>query len=308
MMSSRHIGAIRSLPWVLVVPGLSAACSGRHEAPVDCADGVDNDEDGLADCSDSDCSPATCGENCRNGVDDDGDGLVDCEDGQCWVGDNCREDCASVGDEDDDGLSNCEDDDCIGTSYCDQILVRVRGGEVQGEWGFSQRHFADSFTGTYSRGSQWALHARSVYGTIAHVVVSELQTSCQWQVRSVDASGGSFESVSSWFSGGPWIDPAERFLADAEPGCPWRLSEYLPVYLQAVGRKPILGWANGSASWGTEQPRWYVPAWSTSTLHTSYFTTAHSGGDGSPKFFSQWARSTWSGTGLLAGGSWVQVR
>ncbi len=66
----------------------------------DCADGLDNDDDGLPDCLDPDCDGRLCGaygeecigfecqcletdELCTDGVDNDCDGLSDCEDPDC---------------------------------------------------------------------------------------------------------------------------------------------------------------------------------------------------------------------------------
>lgn len=81
------------------------ACTGQAEGEIDpdrperaCADGVDNDEDGLTDCADDDCDgDAVCDEEqgepeiCDDGVDNDLDGLADCEDvddcgdvAPCW--------------------------------------------------------------------------------------------------------------------------------------------------------------------------------------------------------------------------------
>ncbi|MFH2008763.1 MAG: S8 family serine peptidase [bacterium] len=51
-----------------------------------CTGGIDEDFDGLIDCSDPDCTGKTgCpeGEICLNGIDDDGDGYVDCDDAEC---------------------------------------------------------------------------------------------------------------------------------------------------------------------------------------------------------------------------------
>lgn len=50
-----------------------------------CSNGIDDDNDGLADCRDSlDCALATnCEENCSNTIDDDDDGSVDCDDFYC---------------------------------------------------------------------------------------------------------------------------------------------------------------------------------------------------------------------------------
>jgi hypothetical protein len=54
----------------------------------DCADGEDNDHDGLTDCEDDDCVD-TCLEDCGNGVDDDHDGAIDCADDECFGLDSC---------------------------------------------------------------------------------------------------------------------------------------------------------------------------------------------------------------------------
>ncbi|MBX3273107.1 MAG: hypothetical protein KF729_22780 [Sandaracinaceae bacterium] len=52
-----------------------------------CANGLDDDLDGLVDCTDPDCDgycPEQSAAACGNGRDDDGDGLVDAEDVECW--------------------------------------------------------------------------------------------------------------------------------------------------------------------------------------------------------------------------------
>lgn len=55
----------------------------NHE--FDCTDSIDNDEDGLVDCSDSDCTnEPNCIENeCNDGIDNDENGDTDCEDINC---------------------------------------------------------------------------------------------------------------------------------------------------------------------------------------------------------------------------------
>lgn len=62
------------------------------QAPEDCTQEGDEDEDGLADCLDSDClgTPA-CTEsgNCADGIDNDLDGLVDCADWECDISPDC---------------------------------------------------------------------------------------------------------------------------------------------------------------------------------------------------------------------------
>ena len=61
-----------------------------------CMDGMDNDGDGLIDCSDPDCAGVgICGpegkyETCSDGYDNDGDGLIDCADSGCAKNRSCR--------------------------------------------------------------------------------------------------------------------------------------------------------------------------------------------------------------------------
>ncbi len=71
------------------------------------------------DCKDPACAQApNCKEtNCADGVDNDGDGLVDCQDPDC---DSCKEECANGTDDDGDGLIDCKDPDCSGTAVCQQ--------------------------------------------------------------------------------------------------------------------------------------------------------------------------------------------
>ena len=64
----------------------SRSASRRREI---CDDGIDNDDDGLIDCADSDCANApNClpREICGNRLDDDNDGIVDYEDADCCSG------------------------------------------------------------------------------------------------------------------------------------------------------------------------------------------------------------------------------
>ena len=63
---------------------------GKGPLPVEvaCADGRDDDADGLVDCEDGECF-AACTERCDDGVDDDGDGDVDCRDEDCWGRSTC---------------------------------------------------------------------------------------------------------------------------------------------------------------------------------------------------------------------------
>ena len=79
----------------------------------DCEDEVDNDLDGLADCLDPDCDVYTvCIEfDCEDGLDNDGDGLADCLDPNCSI--RCDEDCGDGVDNDADGDVDCTDSECM---------------------------------------------------------------------------------------------------------------------------------------------------------------------------------------------------
>lgn len=103
---------IRGATLCLRSPGLSELDS--------CTDGIDNDNDGLIDCRDPECTnESNCPEICKNGVDDDADGLVDCDDDECLSDLGCPEGlCADNVDNDNDGQKDCADSDCFGAVGC----------------------------------------------------------------------------------------------------------------------------------------------------------------------------------------------
>jgi hypothetical protein len=113
-----HAGEILSSP----APGIGeperghSGCDGApvRDGETDCANRIDDDADGDADCDDSDCasSPACMEGDCSNGLDDDNDGDVDCDDSDCTS--SCPElDCRNGIDDDGDGRTDCEDPDCM---------------------------------------------------------------------------------------------------------------------------------------------------------------------------------------------------
>ncbi len=103
---------------LLLICGLGGACSDDADSgPEICTDGIDNDLDGFADCSDSECF-ADCIEECTNGVDDDHNDLIDCYDPACFGG-LCAEICDDGLDNDADGDSDCLDVDCA--DQCPEI-------------------------------------------------------------------------------------------------------------------------------------------------------------------------------------------
>jgi hypothetical protein len=72
----------------------------QKELTSECADGLDNDEDGYTDANDPDCEFSPWGferrtyrdpeifqgiDECYNGIDDDGDGAIDAADPGCWT-------------------------------------------------------------------------------------------------------------------------------------------------------------------------------------------------------------------------------
>lgn len=110
--------------------------------PNECADGIDNDFDGLIDCYDDGCMlrelqcpsvETNCGLIshllcCRDGDDDDFDGDIDCDDADCATAPECiPEDqhvvagnsCTDGSDNDLDGDFDCDDSDCTGKQGCE---------------------------------------------------------------------------------------------------------------------------------------------------------------------------------------------
>ncbi len=108
-----------------------------------CTDGIDNDDDGDADCADADCLEVVectqrerLPDDCSNGEDDDGDQLVDCFDPDCGGvfvchGGTAESDdtlCANREDDDGDGLRDCVDPDCFGTTPCPDLVEDCTNG------------------------------------------------------------------------------------------------------------------------------------------------------------------------------------
>ena len=97
----------------------------------DCADDLDNDNNGQTDCNDVQCAgDPLCNEStytngCRNQSDDDGDGATDCADPDCAGSDACNEatyanGCRNNQDDDGDGATDCADANCAGLNACNE--------------------------------------------------------------------------------------------------------------------------------------------------------------------------------------------
>lgn len=103
-----------------------------------CSDNIDNDCDGLHDCSDADCNgdafcAPTCipeasaekGKKCRDGIDNDCDDVIDSDDPDCGgdTGDTGGTEgrggtCSDGIDNDGDGAADCADSDCSKNKAC----------------------------------------------------------------------------------------------------------------------------------------------------------------------------------------------
>ncbi len=125
----------------------ACVASSNEDSPALCADGCDNDRDGLSDCDDFGCEgvPAcramacdtlteredTSPSGCTDGCDNDGNGFVDCEDFVCRGTRDCgvefsNKACADGLDNDDNGLIDCADPSCNGTGARVGMSVCVR--------------------------------------------------------------------------------------------------------------------------------------------------------------------------------------
>lgn len=85
-----------------------------------CTDGIDNDCDGVADCSDNDCASICCG----NGICDPADDVCSC--GDCGPPPATETICDNGRDDDCDSGIDCSDDDCAstccGNGICDSAI------------------------------------------------------------------------------------------------------------------------------------------------------------------------------------------
>jgi hypothetical protein len=90
----------------------------------DCANAVDDDNDGLTDCEDTvDCKlfgDCPMLELCDDGIDNDDDGYSDCKDVGCIGYASCvdQEACSDGIDNDGDGAADCEDTLCVVDPAC----------------------------------------------------------------------------------------------------------------------------------------------------------------------------------------------
>ena len=85
---------------------------------------VDSDADGFGDPCDCSYDGSACNReslnqaNCANGIDDDGDQLADAADPNCRAEKTDNANCGDVVDNDGDGLTDCQEADCAGAPGC----------------------------------------------------------------------------------------------------------------------------------------------------------------------------------------------
>ena len=119
-----------------------------------CDDELDNDEDGLADCDDSDCSlESNCLEsgNCDDGYDNDKDGFEDCDDSDCSDDEVCVTiECTSNSDCNSDAACDTSSGSCITCEESDSGLDYLNSGTGSGLY----------YAGSYSFSSEDSCNSR----------------------------------------------------------------------------------------------------------------------------------------------------
>lgn len=104
-----------------------------------CSDGVDNDDNGLTDCAEPDCTvfefcAEVSEEACRDRVDNNRNGLIDCQDPGCLGYDRCTEQpdgqCFDGVDNNLDTLVDCQDFTCSGEPQCCTLVATVLAADL----------------------------------------------------------------------------------------------------------------------------------------------------------------------------------
>ncbi len=151
---------------------------------------ADNGEDCLH--TDEGTNPGVS-EDCANGHDDDCDGLLDCEDDGCAMSRDCGElDCADGLDDEGDGYADCKDDECWGDTACpgvvaSHVLLVGYGMYAVSENDFWSRSSCGSVTHTMrGESTNFALRVERVEGSArVHLPGEEDARLCAWGVDEV---------------------------------------------------------------------------------------------------------------------------
>jgi hypothetical protein len=233
-------------PYVMLI--FLAACANSTD--------TDNEENtGNQDTDVEDSGAKTTETDCANGVDDDRDGLVDCEDADCFSSD-CTETCDDGHDNDGDSLIDCLDDDCWGLS-CDHphgVKAWVTSGEVPKQILIDGTFEYRKCNGNYGKGDcrGGVLYGENIQGQVQVQSPSAegwsgATTTCEWSVGAVVfGSGSCFGTV----NGSAYIDlqtsPPVRQNTYVEPGCRLYDVGFLPTTLTLV---PAGAAINSSVIW-----------------------------------------------------------
>jgi len=194
---------------------------------------VDLDGDGVSPPADPDDRDArTWGQEllCADGSDNDHDGLADCEDSDCFDGPGCSElSCSDHRDNDGDGASDCADDDCWSPRCNTSQLSWLMRGSLTGTWGVS------------SYGSPAVeVVANDLVGRVRTVGPQGANT-CTWTADHAVANFGIHLAPSSWGPVPP-ITTVERDNFAVTPGCFQDDASIGRNFRPHDGVHPALGW------------------------------------------------------------------
>jgi hypothetical protein len=119
---------------------------------------------------------------CANGRDDDGDGLMDCEDPACLADPTCDEVCTDGVDGDSDGDADCADPDCATAEVCRPYFA-VRAGRAARRIGFWEES-------GWHAGAASELSVSHVEGVASTWTPGGGWRACPWRAEEVRVSFG----------------------------------------------------------------------------------------------------------------------
>lgn len=227
---------------------------------------------------------------CANGMDDDADGLADCDDADCFGTPGCDEICDDGLDNDADDHVDCEDEDCWGAG-CRRTSSRITDGSFAYRRDGRSSHYA-SWWNTWFDG-KFRLDAR---GTVATYDPSGAPAgACAWAINADILMGRSSYGVASWSQqmiGAPTFGPGCADTTGVEVVPRWYRRNRTPPVLWAANelipaRRP--GFVIGSSTFAWAKFAHAKPPWSTSTVTTSPRPYG-------VKWITHWSRgTTWTG-------------
>ena len=190
---------------------------------------------------------------CANGVDDDNDGLLDCEDGDCLGDDACVEvDCLDGEDNDFDGYFDCADADCWGNGCAVSRSKITSAGRV------SWREAYLDFTPTNGCAAYHLDTAQmEVANPVRQVEFLSENGGDNWVTCNWSADRSAVIDISSSGTFDPFSEPRlllrEGFVVD--PGCPLQDSiTFLPLIVTLDEETGQRAMRTGAAGLG---PPWF---------------------------------------------------